>query len=152
MELNGRVSLLAIRYGAMLRDRIAQINMTILETFKQIPVMFYFSLFFLPVALYGYLAFSKPKKRQAAVSANPADTLKEKRLDMKRESIMVICLGATLALGAGLLISISWLVGDYKNSRNLFAESLPAASFPPASLDIFPPAPAGEPINAASGK
>jgi hypothetical protein len=120
--------------------------MTILETFLQIPTMFYVSLVFLPVTLFGYLTFSKPKKKVSAAAANPADTLKGKAPDVRRESTSAIFLGATIAFGAGLLISISMLVADYKNSRGLFAESLPAATFPPAMDNVFPPVPTGAPM------
>ena len=118
--------------------------MTILESFAQIPLMFYISLFFLPVTTYGYLLFAKPKKKVSAAAANPADQLKKKAFNVKRESILTLFLGATMAFGAGLLVSIGILVGDYKNSRNLFAETLPAASIPPAQQNIFPPASVGE--------
>jgi len=114
-----------------------------------IPIMFYISTLFLPVSLFGYLTFAKPKKKILARAANPADTLKEQRVDTERELTAAIFLGATIAFSAGLLISISWLIGDYKSSRNLFAESLPAASFPPAMQNVFPPAPADEPITKA---
>jgi len=117
--------------------------MTILESFAQIPLMFYISLFFLPIVIYGYLVFSKPKKKIAAVAANPADQLKGKALDLKRESICVLFLGSSIAFGMGLLVSLGTLIGDYKNSRNLFAETLPAAAYPPGLEDVYPPAPVG---------
>jgi len=122
--------------------------MTILEMFMLIPVMFYLSAISLPIMLFGYFTYSKPKKRILAKSANPADTLKEQKVDAKRESTSAMFLGATIAFGAGLLISMGWLVNDYKNSERLFAESLPAASYPPTIEDPVPPAPSDEPIKA----
>jgi len=114
--------------------------MTILESFAQIPLMLYISLILLPVTTYGYLVFAKPKKKVAAAAANPADQLKKKALDVKRESISALFLGATVAFCAGLLVGFGILISDYKNSRNLFAETMPAASFPPVQENVFPPA------------
>ena len=119
--------------------------MTILETFAQIPLMFYISLVFLPVTLFGYLTFSKPKKKISAAAANPADQLKQKAVDLKRESTSAIFLGATIAFGTAFLFSLGIIIGDYKNSRNLFAENLLAGTFPPAMENVFPPA-TSEPV------
>jgi hypothetical protein len=117
--------------------------MTILESFAQIPLMFYISLLFLPVSIYGYLTFGKPKKKIVAAAANPADQLKKKALDVKRETTSAIFLGATIAFSVSLVVSMGILVGDYKNSHNLFAETKPAATLPPAMNNVFPPAPTG---------
>lgn len=115
--------------------------MTILESFAQIPIMFYISLFFLPITFYSYFVFSKPKKRISAAAANPSDQLKGVALDLRREMTAIISLGATIAFGLMLTLTIWGLIDDYKNSRNLFAESLSVASFPPLIENIYPPVP-----------
>jgi len=115
--------------------------MAILETLSFIPLMFYLSVIFLPLSLWGYFTFPKSKKKIAAKSANPADVLKARQINAKRELISGFFLGATIAFAFSLLISLSWLISDYKNNRNLFAETLPPASYPPALSENFPPGP-----------
>lgn len=103
--------------------------------------MFYLSAFLLPAAVFGYLTASKPKKTIAAKSADPAEQLKIKKIDARRETRASTLLGLAIAAGLALLISIGQIIGDYKNDRGLFAVELPALSFPPAPDTVLPPAP-----------
>jgi hypothetical protein len=122
--------------------------MTILESFAQIPLMLYISLPLLPAALYGYLHFSKPLKAIAAAAANPADQLREKKINIGREFLSSLFLGSCIGLGLAMLVSFSWIIGDYKNSRGLFAVALPASALPPIASYVFPPAPTAAAANA----
>lgn len=134
--------------------------MTILETFLKIDPMLYVSMFLLPVVLYGYLVASRTKKRVAAALANPADQLKEKKINVRKEVTASIFLGTSIALGAAIILIISNVVIDFKNSSGLFAVPLAAATFPPAPSSVYPSAPeAGAqeasstlPAGSASGK
>jgi hypothetical protein len=114
--------------------------MTILESFAQIPLSLYISLLLLPGALYGYLHFSKPLKTIAAAAANPADQLRDKKINIRRESFSSALLGASIGLGITMILSFNWIIGDYKNGRGLFAATLPPAAFPPAMSFELPPA------------
>ncbi|MCU0653618.1 MAG: hypothetical protein MUD10_05165 [Candidatus Pacebacteria bacterium] len=115
--------------------------MTIIETFAQVPLMLYISLVLLPGALWGYFFFSKPKKTIAAAAANPADQLKEKKINIEREFFQSLLLGACVGLGISLTVSLGWVIDDYKNNRGLFAAELPVATYPPSMGLEFPPAP-----------
>jgi hypothetical protein len=115
--------------------------MTILQTLGQVPPMLYASMLLLPIALYGFMAASAPKKTISARAADPADQLKEKKIDAGREIVSSVFLGATIAFGAAAMIIIGGVIMDYKNSRGLFAVTLPAATLPPASAYILPLAP-----------
>ena len=114
--------------------------MTLLESIARIPLMLYAALLLMPAALYGYMHFSKPRKTIAASAANPADQLKGEKINLRREVYSVIFLGCCLGLGAGMIISFGWLIGDYKNSAGLFAAASPAAAYPPSPDFTFPPA------------
>jgi len=122
--------------------------MTILESFARVPLMLYISLLVMPGALYGYFHFSKPLKTIVAAAANPADQLRDKKVNIKRVSMLSIFLGMCIGLGIAMLISFGWIIDDYKNSRGLFAKVLPAAAFPPAASYDFPPAMAAAPSGA----
>jgi len=115
--------------------------MSIFETLSQIPPMFYLAALLLPAALFGYFFVAKPKKTIAAKSADPAEQLKAKKLDARREARISALLGLSIACGLALLISIGQIIGDYKNDRGLFAAELPPLSFPPAPDSELPPAP-----------
>ena len=115
--------------------------MAILELLSQIPLMFYFSAILLPAALYAFLTVSKPKKTVAALAANPADQLKEKKINVKKEFTSSLLLALIVAFGAAIIISIGDIIGDYKNDAGIFAKIMPPASFPPAPGYVFPPAP-----------
>lgn len=115
--------------------------MATLQILAQIPPMLYISLILLPPALYGFFAASGNKKKAPARLADPADQLREKTVDVRRESISGIFLGVTIALAAAAVLLIGGIIGDYKNSRGLFSVVLPAATFPPAPEYALPPAP-----------
>ena len=115
--------------------------MSILESFARIPLMLYMALLLMPLSLYGYFRFSKPLKSIAAAAANPADQLRDKKINLRREFLMSLFLSACIGLAAVMLISFSWIIDDYKNSRGLFAATLPAATLPPSQSNLFPPAP-----------
>ncbi|MGB2631532.1 MAG: hypothetical protein WBC48_01285 [Minisyncoccales bacterium] len=115
--------------------------MTIIETLAKIDPMLYASMFLLPFVLYGYLVSSKSKKRIAASLANPADQLREKKINIRKEITASLFLGGSVAFAAAIIIIIGFLVMDFKNSRGLFAVPLPAATFPPAPSWVYPSAP-----------
>jgi|GEM_PF-800577 len=115
--------------------------MTVLQTFLSITPMLYISIIMLPVCLYLFLVFSKPKKTIAAATADPAGQLLEKRVDFSREFKSSVVLGATVAFGAAILIFLSGIVVDYRNSTGLFAVALPPATLPPIPTYVYPPAP-----------
>jgi hypothetical protein len=115
--------------------------MGILESLSRIPPMFYLAALLLPAAVFGYSTVSKPKKTVAAKFADPAEQLKIKKIDARRETRAAGFLGLSIACGLALLISIGQIIGDYKNDQGLFAVELPALSFPPAPDTVLPPAP-----------
>ncbi len=115
--------------------------MSILESFAQIPLMLYLALLLMPLALYGYFRFSKPVKSIAAAAANPADQLRDKKINLRREFLMALFLSGCIGLAAVMLISFGGIIDDYKNNRGLFATPLPAATLPPSQTYVFPPAP-----------
>jgi len=118
--------------------------MEILEIIKQIPAAFYLSLALLPVAVWGFFAASKPKKMIPAESADPAEQLKAKKVNLKKEIQSGLFLGAAIAAGLGIFISLGMIIGDYKNDRGMFAAVLPPFSLPPAPEAVLPPAPPAE--------
>lgn len=118
--------------------------MEILEILKQIPAAFYLSSALLPAAVWGFFAVSKPKKTISAQSADPAEQLKAKKVNLKKEIRSGLLLGTAIAAGLGLFISLGIVIGDYKNDRGIFAAVLPPLSPPPAPEAILPPAPEAE--------
>lgn len=119
--------------------------MTILETFLKITPMLYVSMVMLPIMLYGYLVTSKSKKRVAAALANPADQLRVKRIDVRREFTSALFLGGCIAFGAAIIFFTASIVIDFKNSSGLFAVPLAPATFPPAPNNmVYPPEPVFE--------
>ncbi len=118
--------------------------MEIIAFLGQIPAAFYLSLALLPVAVWGFFAASKPKKTVSAESADPAEQLKAKKVNLKKEIRSGLFLGAAIAAGLGLFISLGMIVGDYKNDRGMFAAALPPLSLPPAPEAVVPPAPEAE--------
>jgi hypothetical protein len=116
--------------------------MNISEILFQIPPMLYLSLLFFPAALFGFFSASKVKNKISAAQADPAEQLKERRVDAGRESKSALFLGAAIALAASAGIFIYGIIGDYQNQRGIFAAVLPAKTFPPAPNYVFPPAPA----------
>jgi hypothetical protein len=118
--------------------------MEILEIIKQIPAAFYLSLALLPAAVWGFFAVSKPKKTILAKNADPAEQLKTKKVNFKKEIRSGLLLGTAIAAGLGLFISLGIVIGDYKNDRGIFAAVLPPLSLPPAPEAILPPAPGAE--------
>jgi len=118
--------------------------MEILEILKQIPAAFYLSSALLPAAVWGFFAVSKPKKTISAQSADPAEQLKAKKVNLKKEIRSGLLLGTAIAAGLGLFISLGIVIGDYKNDRGIFAAVLPPLSLPPAPEAILPPAPEAE--------
>lgn len=115
--------------------------MPIIEALGQIPPIFYFSAFLLLPAFYGFLLFSKPQKTIAAKAANPADQLKQKKINLKKELKAALSLSLAIACGFGVLSAMGDIVRDYKNDEGLFAENLPASTLPPAPEIVLPPAP-----------
>jgi len=105
-----------------------------------------------PAALYGFFAASTPSKAIPARDENPADQLKEKKVDARREALSSLFLGATIAFGAAAVIILGGIIVDYKNSQGLFAVALPAATFPPAPDYILPPAPELDDQGGIAGK
>lgn len=118
--------------------------MAILEIIKQIPTAFYLSLVILPIAVWGFFAASKPKKTILAKNADPAEQLKAKKVNLKKEIQSGLLLGTAIAAGLGLFISLGMIIGDYKNDRGMFAVILPPLSLPPAPEAVLPPAPRAE--------
>jgi hypothetical protein len=84
---------------------------------------------------------SKTKKRVAAALANPADQLKEKKINVRKEVVSAVFLGSSIAFGVGIIFLISSVVINYKDSSGIFAIPLPAATYPPAPGAVYPPQP-----------
>ena len=118
--------------------------MEILEIIKQIPTAFYLSLVILPIAVWGFFVASKPKKTISAKNADPAEQLRAKKVNLKKEIQSGLLLGTAIAAGMGLFISLGMIIGDYKNDRGIFAAVLPPLSLPPAPETVLPPAPETE--------
>lgn len=95
----------------------------------------------MPVSLLGYFKYSRPLKTINAASANPADQLKERKVNIKREMITSLFLGSCIGLGIGIILSLSWVIDDYKNNRGLFAPTLSITSIPAAPKYDLPAVP-----------
>lgn len=110
------------------------------QFFQQTPIMLYVSVMFLPVMIFGL--FSLPKgKKVSAKKADPAEALKDARVNPRREFLSALFFGGSIAFGLAILIFLGDIIGDYKNSRGVFARALPLAAIPPAFADVLPPAP-----------
>jgi len=116
--------------------------MEILAALGEIPLMFYLSIVIFPIAFWGYFAISKSKKTISAKDADPAEQLKNKKINAARELRGAIMMSVIVACGGAIVISLGQIINDYKNNEGLFAKILPSTSLPPAPPAALPPAPA----------
>lgn len=121
--------------------------MEIFEILGEIPLMFYLSIVVFPAAFWGYFSVSKPKKTVSAKDADPAEQLKNKKINAARELRAAALMSVAVACGAAILVSLGQIIGDYKNDEGLFAKIIPPTSLPPAPPAALPPAPALDLVN-----
>ncbi len=112
-----------------------------MQTLAQVPPMLYVSMVLFPLFLFGFLTAAKPKRAVSAAMADPVDQLKERHVDIGREALSGVFLAATVACGAAAIIILTGVIGDYKNSRGIFAAALAPATLPPGPSYVLPPAP-----------
>lgn len=115
--------------------------MEILAALGEIPLMFYLSIIIFPIAFFGYFSVSKSKKTILAKDADPAEQLKNKKINAARELRGAMMMSVIVASGAGIIISLGQIINDYKKDEGLFAKILPSTSLPPAPDAVLPPAP-----------
>jgi hypothetical protein len=115
--------------------------MTFTEALKQIPVMLYVCLVLFPVILTVYFMTGKQRRARPLRSVDPLQVLQERNVNVSRASLTDFLLGSLFGIGASVLIFFVMIGVDWYNSRGIFAADLPFNTYPPASIDSFPPHP-----------